>query len=167
MINSSSQSSRVLVSKPAFLAFTVSTRINITPPPTIRRLAYRSYCFQLDFIVTSLVGWIVAVDEYASRFTKTKSRHCEEPVGRRSNLQHKVGDCFGAIAPRNDGTWDKKQKTPFQEFFVVGARGFEPPTSCTPCKRASRAAPRPDTRTYNRHVNLQPVVRNQCVCFTR
>ena len=26
----------------------------------------------------------------------------------------------------------------------VGARGFEPPTSCTPCKRASRAAPRPD-----------------------
>jgi hypothetical protein len=29
--------------------------------------------------------------------------------------------------------------------FLVGARGFEPPTSCTPCKRASRAAPRPDT----------------------
>src|SRR5690349_21075021 len=28
--------------------------------------------------------------------------------------------------------------------FSVGARGFEPPTSCTPCKRASRAAPRPD-----------------------
>jgi hypothetical protein len=28
--------------------------------------------------------------------------------------------------------------------FVVGARGFEPPTSCTPCKRASRSAPRPD-----------------------
>ena len=27
---------------------------------------------------------------------------------------------------------------------MVGARGFEPPTSCTPCKRASRAAPRPD-----------------------
>ncbi len=27
---------------------------------------------------------------------------------------------------------------------LVGARGFEPPTSCTPCKRASRAAPRPD-----------------------
>ena len=26
----------------------------------------------------------------------------------------------------------------------VGARGFEPPTSCTPCKRASRAAPRPE-----------------------
>ena len=29
-------------------------------------------------------------------------------------------------------------------FKAVGARGFEPPTSCTPCKRASRAAPRPD-----------------------
>ena len=28
--------------------------------------------------------------------------------------------------------------------FMVGARGFEPPTSCTPCKRASRTAPRPD-----------------------
>ncbi len=28
--------------------------------------------------------------------------------------------------------------------FAVGARGFEPPTSCTPCKRASRTAPRPD-----------------------
>ena len=27
---------------------------------------------------------------------------------------------------------------------VVGARGFEPPTSCTPCKRANRAAPRPE-----------------------
>ena len=27
---------------------------------------------------------------------------------------------------------------------LVGARGFEPPTSCTPCKRASRAAPRPE-----------------------
>jgi hypothetical protein len=26
---------------------------------------------------------------------------------------------------------------------TVGARGFEPPTSCTPCKRASRTAPRP------------------------
>gem|GEM_PF-4010633 len=29
-------------------------------------------------------------------------------------------------------------------YIFVGARGFEPPTSCTPCKRASRAAPRPD-----------------------
>ena len=28
--------------------------------------------------------------------------------------------------------------------LVVGARGFEPPTSCTPCKRASRSALRPD-----------------------
>ena len=38
---------------------------------------------------------------------------------------------------------------PIWQFLVglvprVGARGFEPPTSCTPCKRASRAAPRPD-----------------------
>ena len=29
---------------------------------------------------------------------------------------------------------------------LVGARGFEPPTSCTPCKRASRTAPRPEQR---------------------
>ena len=28
--------------------------------------------------------------------------------------------------------------------FSVGAKGFEPSTSCTPCKRASRAAPRPE-----------------------
>ena len=27
--------------------------------------------------------------------------------------------------------------------FSVGAGGIEPPTSCTPCKRASRTAPRP------------------------
>ena len=26
----------------------------------------------------------------------------------------------------------------------VGAKGFEPSTSCTPCKHASRTAPRPD-----------------------
>ena len=30
----------------------------------------------------------------------------------------------------------------------VGARGFEPPTSCTPCKRASRTAPRPKIPSY-------------------
>jgi hypothetical protein len=35
------------------------------------------------------------------------------------------------------------KKTPDMESSV-GARGFEPPTSCTPCKRASRTAPRPD-----------------------
>ena len=27
--------------------------------------------------------------------------------------------------------------------FLVGALGFEPRASCTPCKRASRSAPRP------------------------
>ena len=31
-----------------------------------------------------------------------------------------------------------------EESSVVGARGFEPPTSCTPSKRAIQAAPRPD-----------------------
>ena len=36
---------------------------------------------------------------------------------------------------------------------LVGARGFEPPTSCTPCKRASRAAPRPES------ANLQEIGR--------
>ncbi len=29
-------------------------------------------------------------------------------------------------------------------FNEVGARGFEPPTSCTPSKRAIQVAPRPD-----------------------
>jgi hypothetical protein len=28
---------------------------------------------------------------------------------------------------------------------MVGTRGFEPPSSCTPSKRANQAAPRPDT----------------------
>ena len=28
--------------------------------------------------------------------------------------------------------------------FSVGAAGFEPTTSCTPCKHASQAAPRPE-----------------------
>ena len=37
-----------------------------------------------------------------------------------------------------------KTKDPLERVFPVGARGFEPPTSCTPCKRASRAAPRPE-----------------------
>ncbi len=27
---------------------------------------------------------------------------------------------------------------------LVGAKGFEPSTSCTPCKHASRTAPRPE-----------------------
>ena len=35
-----------------------------------------------------------------------------------------------------------KKETAEGDLFV-GARGFEPPTSCTPCKRANRAAPRP------------------------
>ena len=29
-------------------------------------------------------------------------------------------------------------------FLMVGAAGLEPTTSCTPSKRASQAAPRPD-----------------------
>ncbi len=33
----------------------------------------------------------------------------------------------------------------FWVFFMrVGALGFEPRASCTPCKRASRSAPRPE-----------------------
>jgi hypothetical protein len=41
------------------------------------------------------------------------------------------------------------KKTPgFLPEPSVGARGFEPPTSCTPCKRASRAAPRPDCSLF-------------------
>src|SRR5690606_25288395 len=30
--------------------------------------------------------------------------------------------------------------------FMVGATGFEPATSCTPCKRAIQAAPRPEPK---------------------
>ncbi len=35
--------------------------------------------------------------------------------------------------------------------FSVGALGFEPRTSCTPCKRASRAAPCPDSHLDYSH----------------
>jgi hypothetical protein len=48
-----------------------------------------------------------------------------------------------ASSPDGETCASLKQKTLFRGSFV-GARGFEPPTSCTPCKRASRAAPRPD-----------------------
>ncbi len=50
--------------------------------------------------------------------------------------------------------WQKKANAEYQKPLTrlnkpykrspVGARGFEPPTSCTPCKRASRSAPRPE-----------------------
>ncbi len=42
----------------------------------------------------------------------------------------------------------KKDLLISKSFFPVGARGFEPPTSCTPCKRASRSAPRPEDDRY-------------------
>jgi hypothetical protein len=42
------------------------------------------------------------------------------------------------------GTPTCRSKRTLLRESSVGARGFEPPTSCTPCKRASRAAPRPD-----------------------
>ena len=38
----------------------------------------------------------------------------------------------------------KQKVSQLGDFFLVGAPGFEPGTSYTPCKRASRAAPRPD-----------------------
>jgi hypothetical protein len=51
------------------------------------------------------------------------------------------------------------KETPFLESLPVGARGFEPPTSCTPCKRASRAAPRPDIQTVSYSVfSSQPSI---------
>ena len=42
-----------------------------------------------------------------------------------------------------DGLTEKLPDISIAEF-LVGALGFEPRTSCTPCKRASRAAPRPE-----------------------
>lgn len=36
---------------------------------------------------------------------------------------------------------------------MVGTRGFEPPPSCTPSKRANQSAPRPDT---NLHLSFIP-----------
>jgi hypothetical protein len=38
-------------------------------------------------------------------------------------------------------------------LYRVGALGFEPRASCTPCKRASRAAPRPDLYAHYIPIN--------------
>ena len=35
-------------------------------------------------------------------------------------------------------SYHKKILPQGQDFFMVGTRGFEPPTSCTPCKRSTR-----------------------------
>ena len=44
-------------------------------------------------------------------------------------------------SPLDSKTATYKRKRPsYESLLSVGARGFEPPTSCTPCKRASRAA---------------------------
>ncbi len=40
----------------------------------------------------------------------------------------------------------QKTATIVAVFLSVGALGFEPRASYTPCKRASRTAPRPDFR---------------------
>ena len=45
-----------------------------------------------------------------------------------------------------------KQKAQFWSLLCRGARGFEPPTSCTPCKRANRAAPSPYKTVESRKV---------------
>ena len=54
-----------------------------------------------------------------------------------------------AISP-GGGNTDLKKKTLLWEGSCVGAPGIEPGTSCTPCKRASRTAPRP--------VSLSPAI---------
>ncbi len=43
--------------------------------------------------------------------------------------------------------YQDKKTAQGRRLCSVGAPGVEPGTSCTPCKRASRAAPRPDFRT--------------------
>ena len=55
---------------------------------------------------------------------------------------------------------DQTLKQPFSPKELVGARGFEPPASCTPCKRASQAALRPDSCFINPlQINLP------CLCI--
>ena len=51
---------------------------------------------------------------------------------------------LGLSSPLNEGSTSSKNSNLMLEFFPVGALGFEPRASCTPCKRASRAALRPD-----------------------
>jgi hypothetical protein len=46
---------------------------------------------------------------------------------------------------------------PFKDLVLVGPPGFEPGTSCTPSKRASQAAPRPDQHLFYRTRLLRPL----------
>ena len=57
-------------------------------------------------------------------------------------------------------------------IFLVGARGFEPPTTCTPCRYATRLRYAPRARKYNRpFLQLEPpesqfVTKIACTAFT-
>ncbi len=63
---------------------------------------------------------------------------------------------LGLSSPLNEGSTALKNSNHRLEFLPVGALGFEPRASCTPCKRASRAALRPelDKRYYTANLPL-------------
>ena len=63
---------------------------------------------------------------------------------------------------KNDFPLNHKPLTSYFELCkrsVVGAKGFEPSTSCTPCKHASRTAPRPVEKALYMHPRLFARVR--------
>ncbi len=54
-------------------------------------------------------------------------------------------------------------------FYLVGTRGFEPPTSCTPCKRSTRLNYVPMMyiiQNNKRHLVLLRKFRNACSTTT-
>ena len=63
-----------------------------------------------------------------------------------------VGEIGIRIIPRRE-TYDLGAERHALNFFV-GAIGFEPTTSCSQSKRASRTAPRPDINIFSNYEAL-------------
>lgn len=70
------------------------------------------------------------------------------PCRSRENHSTCGGKCGGKIRPKWKRTYGFHRKS---LIFLVGARGFEPPTTCTPCRYATRLRYAPKEEKYNRH----------------
>ena len=99
----------------------------------------------LGVFLGSAAWWLIlstVVNLLRSRFSLNAMRWVNWLSGGRNRHFWPGGRGFaGAVAAI-------KLKAPARQCgdrsLSVGARGFEPPTPCTPCRCASRAAPRPD-----------------------
>src|SRR5215469_15864493 len=69
-------------------------------------------------------------------------------VGRRHGRLHVTGRKWQITNGRLQMTKGPDGKTVRAFLFLVGARGFEPPTTCTPCRYATRLRYAPKKREY-------------------